>query len=119
MKSGIFTIDIFRDLDHRGRQSLAKCTSNPEILIVLSNDSWEYVKGQVVQNINTPIYILTKMLKRYDKVPWLDRNESFYSGYTKENILKTLKLIEKNLGKENFQKAKRMEEILYSEKYFI
>ena len=121
MKSGIFTIDIFKDLDYKGRVSLAKSTSNREILIVLSETPCrcEYVKGQVVQNINTPIYILTKMLKEYDKVPWLERKESFYSGYTKESIQKTLKLIEKKLGKEEFKKTKRIEEILYSGKYFI
>ena len=121
MESGIFTIDIFKDLDYKGRVSLAKSTSNPEILIVLSETPCrsEYVKGQVVQNINTPIYILTKMLKEYDEVPWLDRKESFYSGYTKESIQKTLKLIEKKLGKEEFKKTKRIEEILYSGKYFI
>ena len=119
MESGIFTINIFKDLDYKGRVSLAKSTSNREILIVLSETRSEYVKGQVVQNINTPIYILTKMLEEYDEVPWLDRNESFYSGYTKESIQKTLKLIEKKLGKEGFKKTKRMEEILYSGKYFI
>jgi hypothetical protein len=119
MESGIFTIDIFKDLDYKGRQSLAKSTSNQKILIVLSEDSWEYVKGQVVQNINTPIYILKKMLEEYDEVPFLDKNESHYSGYTKENIEKTLKLIQKKLGKEEFKKTERMEEILYSGKYFI
>ena len=119
MESGIFTIDIFKDLNYEGRISLAKCTSNREILIVLSEDCDEYVKGQVVQNINTPIYILTKMLEEYDEVPWLERNECLYSKYTKESIEKTLKLIKKKLGKEEFKKTKRMEEILYSGKYFI
>ena len=91
MESPIFTIDIHKDLDHKGRENLAKNTSNQEILIILSEDSWEYVKGQVVQNINTPIYILIKMLKEYDGVPWLKRTESLYSKYTKESIEKTLK----------------------------
>ena len=119
MESSIFTIDIHKDLDHKGRQTLATYTSNREILIVLSEDSNEYVKGQVVQNINTPIYILTKMLKEYDEVPWLQKNGSLYSKYTKESIEKTLKLIQKRLGKEEFKKTKRMEEILYSGKHFI
>ena len=119
MESPIFTIDIHKDLDHKGRENLAKNTSNQEILIILSEDSWEYVKGQVVQNINTPIYILTKMLKEYDGVPWLKRTESLYSKYTKESIEKTLKLIQKRLGKEEFKRAKRIEEILYSGKHFI
>ena len=119
MESPIFTIDIHKDLDPKGRENLAKNTSNPEILIILSEDSWEYVKGQVVQNINTPIYILTKMLKEYDEVDWLSKNGFFYSKYTKESIEKTLKLIQKRLGKEEFKKTKRMEEILYSGKHFI
>jgi hypothetical protein len=113
MEKETFTIDIFKDLDYEGRQNLAKCTSNREILIVLSEDSCEYVKGQVVQNINTPIYILKKMLEEYDEVDWLDKNESFYSGYTKENIEKTLKLIQKKLGKKEFKKTERIESIIY------
>ena len=113
MKSGIFTIDIFKDLDHKGRENLAKNTSNREILILLSEDSWEYVKGQVVQNTNTPIYILKKMLEEYDGVPWLKRTEYFYSNYTKESIEKTLKLIQKKLGKEEFKKTERVERIIY------
>lgn len=119
MESPIFTIDIHKDLDHEGRENLAKNTSNQEILIILSEDSWEYVKGQVVQNINTPIYILIKMLKEYDGVPWLKRTEYLYSKYTKESIEKTLKLIQKKLGKVQFEKTKRMEEILYGGKHFI
>jgi hypothetical protein len=117
MESGIFTIDIFKDLDYEGRKSLAKCTSNPEILILLSEVGGANVRGQVVQNINTPIHILTKMLKEYDSVPWLEKKDC--SKYTKETIQKTLKLIEKKLGKEEFKRAKRMEEILYGGKYFI
>ena len=113
MEKETFTINIFEDLDHKGRQNLAMNTSNREILIVLSEDSWEYVKGQVVQNINTPIYILKKMLEEYDEVDWLDKNESFYSGYTKENIEKTLKLIQKKLGKKEFKKTERIESIIY------
>jgi len=113
MESEIFTIDIFKDLDCKGRQNLAKNTSNPKILIVLSEDSWEYVKGEVVQNTNTPIYILKKMLEEYDEVDWLDKNESHYSGYTKENILKTLELIEKKMGKDQFKKTERMEKLIY------
>lgn len=112
MKSGIFTIDIFKDLDYKGRQSLAKCTSDKEILIVLSEDL-EYVRGQVVQNINTPIYLLIKMLGEYDEVSWSFKTESNYSGYRKENIEKTLKLIEKKLGKDQFKKTRRMEGIIY------
>jgi hypothetical protein len=119
MKSGIFTIDIFKDLDYEGRKSLAKCTSNPEILILLSEVGGEYVKGEVVQNINTPIYILTKMLEEYDDQPWGLKTEDHYSGYRKENIEKTLRMIEKNLGEEQFRKTKRVEEILYTEKYFF
>jgi len=117
MESGIFTIDIFKDLDYEGRESLAKCTSNPEILILLSEVGGANVRGQVVQNINTPIYILTKMLKEYDSVPWLEKKDC--SKYTKETMQKTLKLIEKKLGKEEFKKTKRMEEILYGGKHFI
>jgi hypothetical protein len=113
MEKETFTINIFEDLDHKGRQNLAMNTSNRGILIVLSEDSWEYVKGQVVQNINTPIYILKKMLEEYDEVDWLDKNESFYSGYTKENIEKTLKLIRKKLGKEEFKKMERIESIIH------
>ena len=112
MEKQTFTIDIFKDLDYEGRKSLAKCTSNPEILILLSKVGGEKVRGQVVQNINTPIHILTKMLKEYD-------SEKNCSEYTKETMQKTLKLIEKKLGKEEFKKTKRMEEILYSGKHFI
>ena len=112
MKSGIFTIDIFNDLNYEGRQSLAKCTSNQEILIVLSEDS-EDVRGKVVQNINTPIYILKKMLREYDDVPWHFKTRNLYSGYRKENIEKTLKLIEEKLGKDQFKKTSRMEGIIY------
>jgi hypothetical protein len=119
MEKETFTINIYRDLDYRGRQTLAQYTSNREILIVLSEDGNEYVKGQVVQNINTPIYILTKMLEEYDEVPWLEKNGYLYSKYTKESIEKTLKLIQKKLGKEEFKKTKRMEEILYGGKHFI
>jgi hypothetical protein len=119
MEKETFPINIQRDLNYEGRQCLAEYTSNREILIVLSEDSSEYVKGQVVQNINTPIYILTKMLKEYDSVPWLSKNSFLRSKYTKESIEKTLKLIEKKLGKEEFKKTKRMEEILYSGKHFI
>ena len=119
MKSGIFTIDIFKDLDYKGRVALAKCTENPEILIMLSEDYNEYARGQVVQNINTPIYILTKMLKEYDGVRSDYKRETFYSGYRKENIEKTLKAIQKKLGKDLFKKTKRMEEILYGKKHFI
>ena len=119
MEKETFTINIYKDLDYKGRQTLAQWTSNREILIVLSEDSNEYVKGQVVQNINTPIYILTKMLKEYDEVPWMQKNRSFYSKYTKESIEKTLKLIQKKLGKEEFKKTIRIEEILYSGKHFI
>jgi hypothetical protein len=117
MESGIFTIDIFKDLDYEGRKSLAKCTSNPEILILLSEVGGANVRGQVVQNINTPIHILTKMLKEYDSVPWLVKKNC--SEYTKETMQKTLKLIEKKLGKEEFKKTKRIEEILYGGKHFI
>jgi hypothetical protein len=117
MEKQTFTIDIFKDLDYEGRKSLAKCTSNPEILILLSEVGGEYVKGEVVQNINTPIHILTKMLKEYDSVPWLEKKQC--SKYTKETMQKTLKLIEKKLGKEEFKKTKRMEEILYGGKHFI
>ena len=112
MKSGILTIDIFKDLDYKGRQSLAKCTSNQEILIVLSEDL-EYVRGQVVQNINTPIYLLINMLGEYDDVYWSFKTESHYSGYRKENIEKTLKLIEKKMGKDQFKKTERMERLIY------
>jgi hypothetical protein len=117
MEKQTFTIDIFKDLDYEGRKSLAKCTSNPEILILLSEVGGEYVKGEVVQNINTPIYILTKMLKEYDSVPWLEKKQC--SKYTKESMQKTLKLIQKKLGKEEFKKTKRIEEILYGGKHFI
>lgn len=119
MKSAIFTIDIFKDLDGKGRENLAKNTSNREILILLSEDSYQYVRGQVVQNVNTPIYLLIKMLEEYDEVSWSLKTESHYSGYRKENIEKTLKAIQKRLGKEEFEKTKRMEEILYSGKHFI
>lgn len=119
MKSGIFTIDIFEDLNYKGRIALAESTKNPEILTILSEDYNEYVRGGVVQNINTPIYILTKMLEEYDKEPWGLKREDHYSGYRKENIEKTLKEIQKKLGKDQFEKTKRMEEILYGKKYFI
>jgi len=98
----VFSIDIYEDLNARGRSLLAEWTSNPEILAVLSEDSFEYTKGAVVQNINTPII-----------------NESYYSGYRKENIEKTLKLIKRKLGKEGFERSKRLGEILYSGKYLI
>ena len=114
----VFSIDIYEDLNARGRSLLAEWTSNPEILAVLSEDSFEYTKGAVVQNINTPIHILEKMLNEYDKVI-LPINESYYSGYRKENIEKTLKLIKRKLGKDQFEKSKRIGEILYSGKYFI
>jgi hypothetical protein len=119
MKSGIFAIDIFKDLNYDGRIALAKCTKNPEILTMLSEDHNEYVRGQVVQNINTPIYILTKMLEEYDKVPFDYRNESHESGYRKKNIEETLKSIQNKLGKDQFEKTKRIEEILYGKKHFI
>jgi hypothetical protein len=119
MKSGIFTIDIFKDLNYKGRISLAESTKNPEILTLLSEDSNQYVRGQVVQNTNTPIYILIKMLEEYDNVSWSLKTEDYYSGYRKENIEKTLKAIQKRLGKEEFKKTKRMEEILYGGKHFI
>ena len=119
METGIFTIDIFKDLNSKGRIALAESTKNPEILTLLSEDSNEYVRGQVVQNINTPIYILTRMLEAYDKEPWGIKREIFYSKYRKESIEKTLKEIQKKLGKEEFKKAKRIEEILYSGKHFI
>ena len=119
MKSSIFSIDIFKDLNYKGRRVLAESTKNPEILILLSEDSDQYVRGQVVQNVNTPIYILTKMLEEYDDQPWSLKTEDHYSGYRKENIEKTLRMIEKNLGEEQFRKTKRVEEILYTEKYFF
>ena len=115
----VFTIDIHKDLNARGRSLLAQFTSNPEILAVLSEDSFEYTRGAVVQNINTPIYILEKMLEGYDKESSNYKRETFYSGYRKENIEKTLKAIQKKLGKTQFEKTKRLEEILYSKKYFI
>jgi len=50
----------------------------------------------------------------------LDAKEPiFLFKYTKESIEKTLKLIQKKLGKEEFKKTIRMEEILYSGKHFI
>jgi hypothetical protein len=49
----------------------------------------------------------------------MQKNRSFYSEYTKESIEKTLKLIQKKLGKEEFKKTIRIEEILYSGKHFI
>ena len=119
MKSGIFTIDIFKDLNYKGRTALAESTKNPEILILLAEDSYQYVRGQVVQNVNTPIYLLIKMLEEYDEVSWSLKTESHYSGYRKESIEKTLKEIQKKLGKEEFKKAKRIGEILYSGKHFI
>ena len=119
MKSGIFTIDIFKDLNYKGRIALAESTKNPEILTILAEDSNQYVRGQVVQNTNTPIYILIKMLEEYDNVSWSLKTEDHYSGYRKENIEKTLKAIQKRLGEEEFKKVKRIEEILYSGKHFI
>ena len=118
MKSAIFSIDIFNDLSYKGRVALAESTKNPEILILLAEDSYQYVRGQVVQNVNTPIYILIKMLEEYDGVPSGYKTQDYYSGYRKENIEKTLKLIEKELGKE-FETIKRISETLYSGKHFI
>ena len=113
MKSGIFTIDIFKDLNYKGRTALAESTKNPEILILLAEDSNEYVRGQVVQNVNTPIYILIKMLKEWDNLSWSKKTESYKKGYRKENIEKTLKEIQKKLGKEEFKKTERVERIIY------
>ena len=113
MKSGIFPIDIYNDLNYKGRISLAESTKNPKILIMLSEDYNEYVRGQVVQNINTPIYILRRMLEAYDKEPWDLKREDYYSGYRKENIEQTLKKIQKNLGKDQFKKTERVERIIY------
>ena len=119
MESGIFTIDIFNDLNYKGRIALAESTKNPEILILLAEDSNQYVRGQVVQNINTPICILIKMLEEYDEVSWFLKTESHYAGYRKENIEKTLNLIKREIGKSEFAKIKRIHEILYSGKHFI
>jgi hypothetical protein len=118
MKSAIFSIDIFKDLNHKGRVALAESTKNPEILILLAEDSYQYVRGKVVQNVNTPIYILVKMLEEYDEVSWSLKTEDHYSGYTKENIEKTLKLIGKELGKE-FETIKKISEVLYGKKHLI
>jgi len=118
MERGIFTIDIFKDLNYLGRVALAGETENQEILAILSEDSNQYVRGQVVKNVNTPIYILVKMLDEYDREPWNLKTETRYSGYSKENIEKTLILIEKELGEE-FETVKRISEVLYSKKYFI
>lgn len=115
----VFTIDIYKDLNARGRSLLAEWTSNPEILAVLSEDSFQYTRGAVVQNINTPIHILEKMLEAYDNEPWDLKTEDYYSGYRKENIEKTLKLIKRKLGKKEFERSKRLGEILYGKKYFI
>ena len=95
MKSAIFSIDIFNDLSYKGRVALAESTKNPEILILLAEDSYQYVRGQVVQNVNTPIYILVKMLEEYDGVSWSLKTEDHYSGYKKENIEKNLTLAQK------------------------
>lgn len=113
MKSGIFTIDIFNDLNYKGRIALAESTKNPKILILLAEDSNQYVRGKVVQNTNTPIYILKKMLEEYDNVSWSLKTEDYYSGYRKENIEQTLKKIQKNLGKDKFKKTERVERIIY------
>ena len=118
MERGIFTIDIFKDLNYLGRVGLADTTKNPEILTILAEDPNQYVRGGVAKNMNTPIYILVKMLDEYDREPWNLKTETRYSGYSKENIEKTLILIEKELGEE-FEIVKRISEVLYSKKYFI
>ena len=118
MKSGIFTIDIFKDLNYLGRVGLADTTKNPEILTILAEDSNQYVRGGVAKNMNTPIYILVKMLDEYDGENWNLKTESNYSGYNKKTIEKTLILIKRELGKE-FEAVKRISEVLYSKKYFI
>jgi hypothetical protein len=118
MESAIFTIDIFKDLNYNGRRALAESTKNPEILTILAEDSDQYVRGQVVQNVNTPIYILVKMLDEYDGESWRLKTEDHYSRYTKKSIEKTLKLIERELGEE-FETVKRISEVLYGKKHFI
>jgi hypothetical protein len=118
MKSAIFTIDIFKDLNYKGRIALAGETENQEILVTLAEDSNQYVRGQVVQNVNTPIYILVKMLDEYDGESWSLKTETSYSRYTKESIEKTLILIERELGSE-FETVKRISEVLYGKKHFI
>lgn len=119
MESGIFAIDIYKDLNYKGRIALAGSTKNPEILTILSEDHNEYVRGGVVQNINTPIYILTKMLEEYDGERRDLKRETPYSGYSKKNIEETLRKIQKKLGNAEFEKTKMIEEILYGKKYFI
>jgi hypothetical protein len=118
MKSAIFSIDIYEDLTYKGRRALAESTKNPEILTILAEDHDQYVRGHVVQNVNTPIYILIKMLEEYDEVSWSLKTEDHYSGYRKERIEKTLKLIKKELGEE-FETVKKISEVLYSKKHFI
>jgi hypothetical protein len=118
MKSTIFSIDIYKDLSYKGRRDLAESTKNPEILTILAEDHDQYVRGQVVQNVNTPIYILIKMLEEYDGVGSGYKTHDAYSGYTKKSIEKTLSLIKKELGEE-FETVKRISEVLYSKKHFI
>jgi hypothetical protein len=117
-KSSIFSIDIYEDLTYKGRRALAESTKNPEILTILAEDHDQYVRGHVVQNVNTPIYILVKMLEEYDEVSWSLKTEDHYSGYRKERIEKTLSLIKKELGGE-FETVKKISEVLYSKKHFI
>jgi hypothetical protein len=118
MKSTIFSIDIYKDLSYKGRRDLAESTKNPEILTILAEDHDQYVRGHVVQNVNTPIYILIKMLEEYDGVNSGYKTQDAYSGYRKESIEKTLKLIKKELGEE-FETVKRISEVLYGKKHFI
>jgi hypothetical protein len=118
MEKETFTINIYKDLSYKGRRDLAESTKNPEILTILAEDHDQYVRGQVVQNVNTPIYILIKMLEEYDGVSWSLKTEDHYSRYTKKSIEKTLKLIERELGEE-FETVKRISEVLYGKKHFI
>jgi hypothetical protein len=113
MEKKTFTINIYKDLSYKGRRDLAESTKNPKILTILAEDHDQYVRGHVVQNVNTPIYILKKMLEEYDGVDSDYKTQDAYSGYRKENILKTLKLIEKKLGKEEFKKMERIESIIH------
>jgi hypothetical protein len=118
MEKETFTINIYKDLSYKGRRDLAESTKNPEILTILAEDHDQYVRGHVVQNVNTPIYILIKMLEEYDGVDSGYKTQDAYTGYRKESIEKTLKLIKKELGKE-FETVKRISEVLYGKKHFI
>jgi len=118
MEKETFPINIYKDLSYKGRRDLAESTKNPEILTILAEDHDQYVRGHVVQNVNTPIYILIKMLEEYDGVDSGYKTQDHYSGYTKKSIEKTLSLIKKELGEE-FETLKRISEVLYSKKHFI